>query len=414
MEVSKKEIFSCQLLHYLVFQGYHFVEVENPNETIWLVNETHKTYPVICIFSSKQRLPKADEIHVRSIHRTILNDIKREGILLILNMHPQGSVYETPYFLHVSLIDQKIIHHGVVCIFKNINHCFNYKKNNQDEIANLTREMEEKLWEQKDQSKPTIKEKHPINVSLIIVGLSVIFSITVYICNLVFNWGEPTYVVFGAYYKMNIIAANEYWRFLSSWLIHDSLIQLTLQGMAFYYISRNSERYFTRLQFWTILFSTILISNLFSLILDENMVHMGISSIVVGQSAALMTMMIIVYHKYRVLIQSIMIRYSLIFLIMMLIPNMSFARFMGAALCGFFCGFVFSHNMLEKQVKKHLIIASGALCILLLYFSSRPLSVRPLHKELDTSVVSFYEKHKITTYAKYLKKCYNKEYGLLE
>lgn len=415
MEFTKYDMFAYQILNYLVEEHhYQVIRVQQHKDDIWLMNAKQEHYPVIRISSHRQmdETLESERAYIRNVHRVILNLIQREGPIITLNTNPDCSALNDLEMKQIIITPTQISDEQILSTFHKLRDIIHESDQMDTEIANLTKNVEEIQQSRQQEVLEKVKAKARPVVTMSVIAISTVISMVAFVMSLIVQNSILPYVAMGAYYKMNVVAAHEYWRFLTAGFVTSDPISLLLSMFILFYVGRYCELVFERRQYLIILVTSIVMGNVFTWIGNGNIVSLGMGAGVFGVIGAYVTHLCLNNVVKHSLIQFTLLRTVLYATMMLFIPGISIINYLGGLCTGIVLGVLFHKSDQLQLVKRNTGLASLLLVISLLFLGVRNVTLLPVNKEFDFSLIAFYKKTPLKNYSQYLEKCYNKQYRL--
>lgn len=413
MELTQYDIFAYQILHYLVVkQNYQIVRVQQHQDDLWLMNAKQERFPVIRISSKSNAGTLSDTEYIRNVHRLILNLIHREGPIMIFNTNPDSTPIENEIMTQIRITPDEISNQEITKTFKDIDHILHDVDDYQAEFATLSKEVEEiQLHRQNELFKKTKAQKIP-KITIGFMIFSGIYSLLVVGFTLLLRNTAVAAVVSGAFYKMNIVAAHEYWRLISAGFLHIEPLSLLVNLYGLYSIGKYSEQIFTKLQFVVIFLVSMIVGNIFLLIGGTNVIAGGLSGSILGLFGAYMSILISHRTIHHPLVKLSLFNIGWSVFLVMLFSNISILGLMGSLVSGILLGLMFDTNSRWAQMKIHIKIAGSIALLSLGYMGFMVKRVDPLEYDLDTNIIDVYRHTSMNWYADYLQRSYQTQYRM--
>lgn len=413
MELTQYDIFAYQILHYLVVkQNYQIVRVQQHQDDLWLMNARQERFPVIRISSKSNAGTLSDTEYIRNVHRLILNLIHREGPIMIFNTNPDSTPIDNEVMTQIRITPSEISNEEITKVFKDIDHILHDVDDYRNELAFLSKEVEEiQLKRQSDLLKKTEAKKLP-KITIGIMIFSAIYSLLAIGLTLYLQDTAVAAVILGAFYKMNIVAAHEYWRIISAGFLHIEPMSLIVNLYALYSIGKYCEQLFTKLQFLVIMFIAMIVGNVFLLIGEVNVVAGGLSGSIFGLFGAYMTVLIAHRTIRHPLVKLSLFNIFWAMILVVLFSNISVFGLIGSIVSGVLLGLMFDTNSRWIHMKIHVKIAGSIALLLLGYMGIMVRHVDPLSTELNTNIIYVYRHAGMNWYADYLQRSYQKQYRM--
>lgn len=198
-------------------------------------------------------------------------------------------------------------------------------------------------------NRPKNQERKKSTATFILIGINIlVFLITAYLSNSLFNINDDVLVKFGAKYNP-AIESGQYFRLLTCMFLHGGIIHIALNMYALYSIGPLVERIYGRSKYLTIYFVTGIIASLASYIFSTGL-SVGASGAIFGLLGAVLAYA----FKERNNIGKDFLRSVLSTLIANLIIGLSIANIdnfahIGGALSGVVLGEIYM-NFFRKKV----------------------------------------------------------------
>lgn len=413
MEFTKYDMFAYQLLDYLVTKhNYQIIRVQQHKDDIWLMNAEQELYPVIRISSKPNETTLNDTDYIRNVHRVILNLIHREGPIIILNTNPESTPVENITMTQIRITPEEISNEKILSTFHDLKNVIHDSNDVENEIASLTREIEEVELVRQKKILASVKAKSQPRVTYVVMAISMLLSLVALGLTMWIGDHYSALTACGAYYKMNIVAAHEYWRLLTAGFLHQGLIVLLVNMAVLLYIGKCCEHVFSRGRYAMILLSSMVVGNVFLFISESNALAMGIGTGIAGVVGAYVVQIVADRAIRHPLVLMSLSKIVVSVLILLMLPGLSLYAYLGGFISGVLLGILFSKKGEWKMLRVNTAIASimlAAAMIILVLFSR---TVEPVDREFDASIVSIYRHTPLNSYADYLQRCYNKQYRL--
>ena len=209
-------------------------------------------------------------------------------------------------------------------------------------------------------------------------------------------------IVLGAYYKMNVVSAFEYWRLLTAGFMHVDALHLACNMLALINLGSIVERQLTKGQYLFTLCLSIIVGNLFVLIGDGNIVGVGISGGLFGLFGVLTVMLFAQGAFKNPNIRKSFFTTLIINMCISLMPNVSMLAHLGGFITGIVLGIYYSKSNLFVSLKNHVLIAYAmvliACCVRIPYVSR----IMPIYGGTDAKIIYTLQELKLDGYADYL------------
>lgn len=412
MDISTYDLYAMQLSRYLIINyEYQIVRVQQHKDDIWLMNPKQENYPVLRISSKENACTLSDTEYIRNVHRIILNLIHREGPIMILNTNPKCALVDNALMTQIRITKDEISNARILSVFPGIDHVIHDVKDETTEFATITKEIEEAHVKQQKASLERAKKAARPKQTMILMAICIIWFIATFVLTLLSKNAVLGVVATGGYYKMNVVAAHEFYRLISAGFVHGDVFQLIIELYVFFHIGKLCERMYPKKYYILIFLSSIWIGNLFVFAAAENTLSYGISAGVLGLIAAYFVALIgngawrlptVRLSAFRIIWYAIL---------MMLVSGVPMIGMLGGVLTGVFIGILCSGNRRLFEVKKHIRIAGSILLVALGYLCTQVSEVQPIRKELDDALIDVYRNTPMNAYANYLSSMFQKQYA---
>lgn len=413
MEISKYDIYAYQIMHYLITAyQYQVVRVDQYKEDLWLANPKQEQYPVIRI--SSQRMEKVDEniAYLRNVHRKILDMIHREGHLLLLNTCPDCFLLDNPFIKQIRVGPHSVSDIMILQTFRNLAEVVHDVEDPKEEMARLARSIEETQILQQKKFIAKVKRSLRPDITITVMAFCVLYALVNYIISMATKGSIASWIAAGAYYKMNVVAAHEYWRLLSAGFLHADIIVLLFSMYALYQIGKLCEPLFTKGQYLAVLIGSIFTGYVCMLIGNGNAIAYGISSGIWGISGAYIASGFGNGSYHLPMIRYMVLKVLLFDIFVWLLPGMSFLGNLGGMVFGMVITMSFVKNKKWPKLRTHAKAATSLLFVSLCVLGLSIQTVTPLQPEMDQEIIQIFTHTPMDGYARYLKSCYNKQYRL--
>ncbi|MEG2306647.1 MAG: rhomboid family intramembrane serine protease [Erysipelotrichaceae bacterium] len=405
MEYRKEDVFVFQLVNYFVKNySYQIVSVKQQKDDIWLINQNSKKYPVIRL-STKPSSEILNELdYIRSIHRILLDLTQREGQLLMFTMDHEAQAIDNEMMKVISIAPAYLSNQEILKDFPNIEKQLHDVDNNQEEMALLTKSLEEFAMKRKKFKLPNLKQipKITLVMMLLCIVMTIITTILTYQSESLIG----ATVISGAYYKMNVLAANEFWRFFTAPFVHVDFFQLLLNVYVLYQISTVCERLYSKTNYMLIILSSVVLSSFFILIAGGNDIFVGIGGVIFGTLGAYMVSLWTHGGLSHPLIKANLLKLVLMACIITIGPGSSWVAHVGGFIGGALMSVLLIKEKKFESFRNNVFLASCALMGVLAYMTTTSLSIEPIVKSVDREIISSCRKLGLNDYATYLNNKY--------
>lgn len=415
MNVSIGDIYSYQIVYYLIHEyHYQIVKVKQHKDDIWLMSADQQAYPVIRIVNATNDEVVSQTNYIRNVHRSLLDMIHREGIVLIINTSPDSEAMDTPFMKQVQVTTKGVSHTDILKTFKNLHHVIEDVQDVDAEFAQLTKRIEEA---QNDNTKQFIKKakRHmkPM-VTFTIIGLCLFVSFMVYGLSFIMPNAAIAYITGGAYYKMNIIAAHEYWRLLTAGFLQLDPVTLLFQVFTVYSIGSSCEMYYSKWKFCLVVLASIIVGNMFMMVADGNVVAAGIGAGACGMYGMYIMAISQGITRSTPRVKKDIVCGAVYLVIAAFLPGISIMAHIGGLLTGVVLALVLTRYSKLAILRRHAMIAGSLLMVSLLVWIGFHQDVEPINKDLDIQLIKVYHDTPLAKYGTYLETSFISQYEIQE
>lgn len=411
MQIHEYDLYAYQLLHFLVVtHQYHLVRVQNQKNDLWLINEKHAVFPVIRISTDKREVSEEDISYVRNIHRVLLTMIHREGKMLMLNTNEEAVPMENSYMQQVIVKEHSISDPKLLSCFQGIDQVLHPVSKPLEETANLMRQVEEAERKQQKAFIRLLKKKSLPKATIAIGGICLLWMILTAILTITLKSESSAWVAAGAYYKMNVVAAHEYWRLFTAGFVHMNVFHFLMDMYVFYLTGRLCENRLGRKKFVIIFLLSIVLGNFAILIGQPSGISMGVGTGIFGVISTFVTLMILSGSYRHPLLRIPLYQAAGVLILGMLLPEINLINALMGVLTGILSGMWIHGAKSKNELYKHTKIASVFLVCIVVFMGIQIKQVEPLDKQMDEQIIEMYENTPLDAYGDYLKKCFTKQY----
>lgn len=194
---------------------------------------------------------------------------------------------------------------------------------------------------------------YPITSSLIII------SIAVYIISFIlfgFEMNVEEAIHFGAYNGMLVYYYNEYYRIITANFIHFGILHLLMNSYSLNGIGKFIESVFNRIEYIIIVLASAISTTGLSYILyllfefEAGTLSGGISGVVFGMVGSLLALAIVYKNIFSDIFKSLIPNLAIIFLISLVVPNISMSGHIFGMIGGFISSFIILLIKKKKQI----------------------------------------------------------------
>ena len=405
--MAEKQVYGLQLLTFLVKEyDYQIVNIKGfSTPDYWLVNMKQK-YPIICITNDVYTESNVLNGNFGHIYRALISTFTQIPMCLIINTSNESQKFEHEQILQIPIVENQPIDENILQIFNGIDHVVRKVEDISKEKRNLKRTLQQKAMDNYHHNAKENKKNTRITKAISLICLALFFMIK--LLTTVNQDPVTSAIVLGAYYKMNVVSAFEYWRLFTAGFIHVDIFHLLCNMIALVNLGNMVERHLTKAQYIFALCLSVVVGNLFVLIGDGNIVGVGISGGLFGLFGILTVMLFAQGAFKNPRIRSSFISTMLINAVISTMPNVSMLAHMGGFITGIVLGICYSKHELLKSLKNSVLIAFAfiliACCAQIPYVSR----IMPIYGGTDSKIIYTLQELKLDNYADYLMERYTK------
>lgn len=412
MSYQKDDLIFNQIVNCLVEKyEYNIIRFSEQKQDLWLTNKDHKQFPIIRISSISCSSSYFESEYLSKVRSFLETSFGEQPEILIINTNNDSEPFKESGF-DQELVNDNIKSPRVMQTFPELESALIKVKDREKEIFNLQNNLRN-VQNRKILKQQKAARKVPKFTAGIMIFCVAMYLLVMAVANQLGggdNAWNGALIITGAYYKTFVVALSEYWRLFTSGFLHFSIMHLLVNMLSLYYLGTMIEKIYTKWQYIIILIASIIVGNLFTLIIMDNTLAAGISGGLYGLMAAC-----IVYTFESQTIKIPAVRSSIFRLIMInlfisLLPGIGFMAHLGGFVAGAFLGFIFIKSARWKVYKPHVTICFVILLVFLGYFGYQSKTVQPLFKDTDRSVVKDLKSFGLDSYADHVEKGLKKLY----
>lgn len=404
----ENQVYGLQILTFLVKQyGYQIVNIKGLSTTdYWLVNIREK-YPLVCITSDTYTEGNILQGTFGQVYRALLTTFTQLPKCLVINTSEMSEKFEHDQIIQIPVKENQPIDHSLSETFNGIDQVVRKVEDISKEKRNLKKSLQKTA---RDRFYSAMKEKNKGNV--VTFGLFIlcfVIFLGTKLLNSITNDEIVSAIIAGAYYKMSVVGANEYWRLLTAGFVHTDIWHLFVNMMALFSIGNFLERQMKRSHYITVILVSIIAGNFAVMIGDGNIVGLGISGALYGL-LGVYTVLIFSSGAYKN--PRILNSFTTVLamnLIVSLLPNISMLGHLGGFIAGVVLGICFSKQELLMHLKKHVIIASILVLVGCGTMIPRITRIQPVYGGTDAKLIYSLQEMNLNSYAKYLLDSFNQQ-----
>lgn len=403
----EKQVYGLQLLTFLVKEyDYQIVNIKGLKTTdYWLVNIKSK-YPIICITNDAYTESNILSGTFGQIYRALMSTFVNMPTCLVMNTSNESAKFEHEQIIQIPILENQPIDENIIQVFNGIDQVVRKVEDISKEKRNLKKTLQQKA---RDNFYHNMKESNKRNkitstIGFICIALYLMMRLISQI-----NLDEiASAIVLGAYYKMNVVSAFEYWRLFTAGFMHIDVLHLACNMIALFNLGVMIERQLSKGQYLLTICLSIIVGNLFVLIGDGNIVGVGISGGLFGLFGVLTVMLMTSGAFKNPRIRTSYLSTMIINACISMMPNVSMLAHLGGFITGVVLGIWYSKHEMFKSLRNHVLVAYVmilvACCIQVPYVSR----IMPVYGGTDAKVIYTLQELNLDGYADYLMDRYTK------
>lgn len=261
-------------------------------EELWLFNPSHQFYPVIRVTLNSIEQVIFEKERVDNIIDNVFKNFRiTQGRLLDIHITNE-EVTENEVYDSISLNTGYYSGIEVNDIYPGIHNVIHEVNDPNAEINEIVHEINSYTKQARIQKK-NLKVKMPL-----VTGISIVICVVMYLIEILMMQKYGTIdplVVLGANYKTFTVGLYEFYRLLTSAFLHGNIFHLFMNMYALYNMGRFMEVEMGSLKFAIILYSSVIVGSLTSLLFGSNSISIGMS----GGLYGLMGVFLVIAYKNK-------------------------------------------------------------------------------------------------------------------
>lgn len=398
--MAEKQIYGLQLLTFLVNKyDYQIVNIKGlSTQDYWLVN-LKNPYSLICITQDAYTRDNIMGSSFGAVYRALLTTFTKSPQCLILNTHPTSENFSLEKITQMRILENQV-DPSLIQIFPGIESVVRTVNNVAAEQRKLGKVIQQKM--RSEFISQMKKEGTYPKMTMIIAGICIAMFVLQFLVTLMVKDSITSAIICGAYYKMNVVGAYEYWRLLTAGFVHVDLWHIMMNMFAFFSLGMTLEKKMGRKHYLITLLVSIVVGNLFVLVGDHNIVSLGLSGGLFGLLGVYTVMLFSEgYYRNPRILSNFLTMMMMNFLISMM-PGISFLGHAGGFVCGLALGVYYSESKKLESLKKHALLALGSIVIGCLISSQLIIRVMPVYGGTDARIVKSVKQFHLNAYGDYL------------
>ena len=375
-----------QMLSFFVMKfSYKTLQApEMKKDELWLINPTHQYYPIIRLTTNSIEQVIFEENRLNETVTFIKKRLRISGRLLDIHLCKDeilsdeafdSAAFDTNYHSGLDLND---IYPGIRNVIHEVN-------DPSLEISEIIKEINVYSQKAKIQRK-NIREKKPY-VTYSVIIICVILQLFTYFLSGTYNEIDVL-ILLGANYETFTVGLWQFFRLLTSGLLHGGIIHLAMNMLSLYYMGPYLEKEIGSAKFALVLFGSVITGSLMSLLLNGNTVSVGLS----GGLYGLMMIYIIQSFKNNTLKDSGTIQVIVINVLINFVGGVDAYAHLGGTIAGAF----FYYALFENKLSYLFLLLVISILAFKVYTVE---TIAPKYSGTDMSVVRIYRDWGLNAYA---------------
>lgn len=355
------------------------------NDELWLINPTHQFYPVIRITLNSIEQVIFEKERIDNVVSNVFKGFRiSHGRLLDIHVTKE-EITDSEVYDSISLDAGYYSGIEVNDMYPGIHNVIHEVSNPQAEINEIVYEINSYARQAKVQ-KRNLKAKLPRVTAFSIAICIIMYIIEIFMMN---KYGsiEPL-VVLGANYKTFTVGLNEIYRLLTSAFLHGNIFHLMMNMLALYNMGRFMEPEMGSLKFGAILYVSVIMGSLTSLMFGTNSICIGIS----GGLYGLLGVYLVIAYKNNRLKDPATLQTIVLNLLINFMGGVDIYAHLGGLVSGIILYFVFFEKKSFSVIYALLIVVLS----LNIYLKK---DITPIYAGTDMKVVEIYKDLGFTKHA---------------
>ncbi len=397
MSKQSEYLMSLAALTLIEEEGYKIIDVRIIGKEIWLNNPQNTRELIRFSLNGAFNLPRQEE-RTEAIRKAIEKIFGERTFMYDVRFDEEESLYELSEDTAKVILSPNTSENVFLDRFPKIRPLLTKIENNPNDLE----EVQKRLTLQRPARPENARLKAPKATFAILILCVVIFGIITLISEFGGYGAINTAILFGAYYKTFIIANYEYWRFLTSGFIHIDPIHILMNMYALYNLGLFFENKFGSKRFVLTLVTGIVSGSMFLFISTGNVLAVGLSG---GLFAILGAIVVFQIESGQIKYRPVQVQLFQLFIINLFIsflPGIAFMAHIGGFISGVLLALYFSYKPSWKPLKRHVLIASVALLIVMISLIAVDQKHAPYYTVTDQDVLKEASDFGLSWYAKTL------------
>ena len=352
-------------------------------EEMWFFNEKDPHFQLIRVTLRPQSLFEQDRERVEHVI-TGISYLKEIEDLSFLDIHISKESYSSSQeeYHHLNLYPGSYADgYDVSKIYPGLYTCLKYVE--EDDVPDTIHALSEKLnaaHAQRNKKTAVFKQDRPF-VTYGIILVCTLFYIASLFLKRKFS-GSAVYVLLGGDYKTFTLGLRQFWRLLTTALVHGGFLHLFSNMYSLYILGSYIERRLGRTAMCVSLLVSILTSSLTQGILSENTITIGIS----GGIYALMVIFVMDMYKLKLISLRSFMPVILINVMINFLDSTAWIAHLGGLISGFVLYYFFF-----SEDKIGLGILIGVMLLSLFYKYATMKVISPVYAATDLEIVRMFD-----------------------
>lgn len=408
MEFTQADYHVLQVVYYLIAKyDYQIVNVSTNSHNIYLVHTNQNEFPVVKITKSIVEDYHKDQDYQHHIQEMIQYLTHTKGKLLVISVNGLSKASSFTDFEVIPVtINQPITHENPM--IQSLDGLLTMSQNIEKDIRVLDMNIMKTTRNQKKKEQRKWKNIPKLTFSIAII--CIVYFLAVLFLSMATGKGIDSAIFLGAYYKMSVVAMDEYWRLFTAGFMHIDIFHLLVNLVALWTLGNMMERLVSKTNYLIIIIGAILVGNLFVLIGDPNTVVVGISGGLYGLLGAFLVHIFMSGGMKNPRIRNNVLQVVFVNLLITFMPGISLMGHMGGLFFGLLAGFILLAPSYHKALRINTLVAGSLALIVLLGMGLKVDRVDPIYGGNDANLIEIAEQFKLDQYADKMREQFSKYY----
>lgn len=408
MEFTQADYHVLQVVYYLIAKyDYQIVNVSTNSHNIYLVQTNQSEYPVVKVTKELVEDYHDNQDYQHHIQDMIQYLTHTTGKLLVVSVNALSKPSSFSDFEVIPLtVNQPLKNENPM--IQSLDGLLTVSDNLEKDVRLLDLNIMRATRNQK--KKEERKWKNIPKLTFSIAMICIVYFLAVLFLSMYTGKSIDSAIFLGAYYKMSVVAMDEYWRLFTAGFMHIDIFHLLVNLVALWSLGTMMERLVSKKNYLIILIGAILVGNLFVLIGDPNTVVVGISGGLYGLLGAFLVHIFMSGGMKNPRVRNSVLQVVFVNLLITFMPGISLMGHLGGLFFGVIAGFVLLAPSYHKALRINTLVAGSLALVLLVGMGLNVDRVDPIYGGNDANVIEIAEQFKLTNYADKMRVQFSKYY----